>query len=144
MIAYGLAVFVWLQLEDNAVLPVTLFACAGAVLFVLRWGAHRVGQRDTTQRIIGAGLLGALAGVGTALLAVFLMLIKTGLHSHAFPDYPPAQMIAVLERAPVWAAAGALVGIGVVVARKSLRQSGGDVVERDDSESALYVEESET
>jgi hypothetical protein len=41
------------------------------------------------------------------------MLLKTGWHAHPIPDYPASMIVEMLARAPLWAAAGALAGVGV-------------------------------
>ena len=116
-LGYGLALFVWLQVEDNSPLPVALFGGGLAILLTLDRLSRRVPAR---WRLAGAALLGGIAGVGSTLATVALMLLKTGLHSHLFPDYPPGQMLAMLERAPTWGLAGALAGLGMVLAAKGM------------------------
>ena len=60
--------------------------------------------------ITGAGFAtGALSSIITSLL----MLFKNVRHDHAFPDFPPQVIFSTLERLPVWAIAGALIGFGL-------------------------------
>ena len=89
-----------------------------AVLLTLDRMARYVPPRF---RIVGAALLGAIAGLGGVLATVALMLLKTGMHSHIFPDYPPGEMLEMLQRAPTWALAGALAGVGLALAVRALR-----------------------
>lgn len=108
-VGYGAGIFVWLSLEDQHVLPVTLISAGAALLiayFTLtrRYGGMSVAPRDL---LIGAALIGAGIGAGTALVAALLMVWKTGMHAHPFPDYPPALILDLLRRAPTWALAGA-------------------------------------
>lgn len=125
IIGYGFATLLWLQLEDNSVLPVTLLGLAGAALLLGFWTLARVGGATLSLAafIAGAALLGGLVGVGAALTTAALMLLKTGMHAHLFPDYPPGLLIATLERAPVWGLAGALGLLGVALVWLALRRS---------------------
>jgi len=123
-ILYGLTAFFWLSVEDNAVWPVAIFGLFLASLLAARTLFDRVGGKTITGRhapILGL-LIGALIGMGTSVTTAGLMLLKNALHSHLFPDYPPGQMIALLERAPVWALAGGLAGLGFSFAWIALRR----------------------
>lgn len=116
-IGYGLALWFWLQLEDNTVVPVTLFGLGMTLLASLFWLLRQFGGQLIPRRyiVVGGGLVGALVGLGTAVATALLMLLKTGLHGHLYPDYPPGLIIALLERAPVWVLAGGLAGVGVAL-----------------------------
>ncbi len=116
-IAFSIALLLWLGVEDSHVLPVTLFGATGALLLALHKGlAYFRRPHAPGVRAVALAAVGVLAGGGAALGAAFLMLLKTGLHGHGFPDYPLAQILTVLARAPVWALAGALVGLGLGLA----------------------------
>jgi hypothetical protein len=52
-----------------------------------------------------------------------LMLIKDGLHAHLFPDYPFGMIVDILGRAPLWALAGILAGIGLLLAWWAIKQN---------------------
>lgn len=114
---YAGAALLWLQLEDNSVLPAVAFGLGGALLFVIR----RAAQHHLSE-LLPAAPAGAATGLLAALAAAALMILKTGMHSHAFPDYPPDQILAVLERAPLWTLAGMLAGTGLALAAKALRR----------------------
>ncbi len=116
-LGYGLALFIWLQVEDNTPVAVAIFGIGLATLLTLDRLARYVPPR---LWLAGAAILGAIAGLGGVLATVALMLLKTGMHSHLFPDYPPGQMLEMLQRAPVWTLAGALAGLGVGLAVKAL------------------------
>ncbi len=121
VIAYGLALFIWLQVEDNTPVAAAILGGGLAALLTLDRLARSLPPR---RWIAGAALLGAIAGLGGVLATVTLMLLKTGMHSHSFPDYPPGEMLAMLQRAPTWALAGALAGVGLALAVKALRRRG--------------------
>ncbi|MDX2136595.1 MAG: hypothetical protein SF123_00745 [Chloroflexota bacterium] len=124
-LAFGWAVlvFVWFSLEDNHVLPVALLGAGTALLYATMQVWRRLGAQMLRLRtaLVGALLLGAAVGVGAVVSTTFLMFFKTALHAHVFPDFPPAQMLAMLERAPAWALAGALVSVGLVLMWGGLR-----------------------
>ena len=116
-LAWGAAILIWLSMEDNSAIPVAVLATGASVLFTtlqtLRWlEKYPIRGRYTLP---AATLFGASSGAGSALATAFLMLLKTGLHSHVAPDYTFAQMLGMLERAPLWALAGALLAIGVAL-----------------------------
>ena len=115
-IVYGVVIFFWLGVEDNDVIGVTVLGMAGAVLLV--WSVvSRVDISLTTQagRYIGlplqTGVIGGSLGVTTSVATAVLMLAKDVRHAHAFPDYPPAMIGDMLERAPLWGLAGMLIGL---------------------------------
>jgi len=134
-IVYGIALFVWTRVEDNAVWTAAAF---GVGLMWVIFKPHPLppspdgeGERSAMtpplnmERGRGGGVVlallrGALIGGGGAVAAAALMLLKNGLHAHAFPDYPFGVIAALIARAPVWAAAGALVGVGVSLLRSTL------------------------
>lgn len=113
----GFILLIWFQLEDNAVGPVAALGW-GVSALVLVYRGGRVRQLPWAAGALVAGsLTGLLAVVGT----VALMIFKVGLHSHVYPDYLPGQMVGILTRAPLWAAAGALGGVGLALAYRALK-----------------------
>lgn len=124
--AYGLILFLWLTPEDNRVWPVALLGAGLAGVLLVRWVLNTLGGKAVAARWIvpGALLLGILAGAGACVATVGLMFFKNALHAHVFVDFPAPLMLAMLERAPVWAAAGGLVGLGAALAWLALRQEG--------------------
>lgn len=122
---YGLLVFLWLSPEDNHPLPVVLLGVGGSLLSVIYWAGTRLAGREipAAQTLVLGPVLGAVCGISASLITTTLMLIKNARHAHLFPDYPPGQMGAILARAPVWAAAGALIGLGLALAWLALRKT---------------------
>lgn len=118
----GAALLIWLSLEDhNVSAPVLAGLALTAVLvanILLRWPLARI--KRPAARFLGGLLAGASIGAGTALAAAFLMLFKTGLHSHAAPDYPLTLILDTLAHAPIWTLAGALAAAGVSFACHAL------------------------
>lgn len=118
---YGLALFLWMSVEDNAIWPVTLYGVGLAALIVNLTILDKIGGKFIPPRyLLFAGVLwGALLGLSASLAAAGLMFFKNAVHAHFFPDYPPGLMLAMLGRAPAWIAAGSLVGIGLTLVQLS-------------------------
>jgi hypothetical protein len=112
-LSYGLLLFVWLTPEDNTVWPVALLGIGLALLSAVWLLKRRLGGSAFSARYVpmGGALLGGIVGLGGALACTGLMFFKNALHAHAFWDFPPAMVVAMLTRTPSWALAGGLVGI---------------------------------
>lgn len=120
---YAALTLFWLQLEDNQVLPVVLLGTAGAALLVFHWLRGRLNLWRSGARLwMEAALSGGLVGLAAAVVTALLMVLKAGMHGHIFPDYPPGQILALLERAPAWTLAGALAAIGLLAVTRALRR----------------------
>ena len=108
----GAALFIWLSLEDQNERRALLLAAFLSSLIAI---ALYIRMRDGRLGVYSIPLLGAFSGLLVPVLAVLLMVVKTGLHGHDGPDFTIAQISTVLQRIPVWIAAGFLVGLGVAV-----------------------------
>lgn len=115
LILCGLAIWFWLGPEDDHSWPVALLSVVSSVTVGLWWLAGRVsGVRLSPARaLVLCTLAGAVIGIGSAVLAASLMILKNARHAHLFPDYPAGQVLAMLGLAPVWGIAGALVGLAL-------------------------------
>jgi hypothetical protein len=115
---YGVIALLWLSREDNDVVWVVMLGGALSLLLVaFAVTGHLGGRRMTAfSLLVGSVLLGLLAGLGTAVAAILLMLFKNAWHAHLFLDYPPPLMLGILERAPAWALAGGFAGLGLALA----------------------------
>jgi hypothetical protein len=109
----GAAVIVWIAPEGD--LASVLALAAALVLLLL---AHAV-QRWLGGKVLSAGrwlvtlsLLGLAAGFASGLLALLLMVVKTGLHAHG-PEFSPPEIAWILRSTPWWAGAGLLGGAGL-------------------------------
>jgi hypothetical protein len=104
-------------------LPVEEVSAAGALVFAgainAWWGTRLLLDAPADRRalLLRYALVGALAGLAVSPVALLLMIFKSGLHSHNQPDFTPGQMLAVIQRTPVWAAAGLLVALGSALLR---------------------------
>lgn len=120
---YGVALFIWLSVEDTATWPAALFGLGLSSLIAILITLDKIGGYRLAGRYVPVSglLLGAVIGVGTSLAAAALMFFKNARHAHVFPDYPVGLMLGVLERAPLWAAAGGLAGLGLGLAWLALQ-----------------------
>lgn len=113
-IFYGLGILIWLTPEDSSVWLAAAQGIGGAVLTVVwlirRWSD---GYLSIRYSLLVGLLFGMLGGIGSALATAGLMFFKSALHAHVFWDYPPSLISAMLTRAPMWAAAGAFIGLGL-------------------------------
>lgn len=112
---YGIFVFFWLSPEDSVWL-VSVLGWGMSILLIVH-GVFRFSGRIFPGRLwIAVGLaLGGLSGVGAVACTVLLMLMKTSLHSHIYPDYPYPLMSGIVDRLPAWTLAGALLGLAVAL-----------------------------
>ena len=112
--ALAVIVFVWSGIEDKDVVSVTALGVSLSIA-VVAWFLGKRDFGDSWTRpatILLAVVVGSLTGALSSLMTVALMLFKDIRHGHPFPDYPPALMLAMLERLPTWTIAGALIGVG--------------------------------
>jgi hypothetical protein len=117
-ILYGMVTFVWLSPDDEGWFVIGLgvglacLAAAHGVHGVLRLSGQTL---PAWLWLPGWALLGGGVGAGSALATAALMLLKTGLHNHVYPDYPLLVILGILARAPAWGLAGALVGVAAAL-----------------------------
>ncbi len=128
VIVWAGAVFLWISLEDHQTLPVALLGTGCVVLFAVVRLLQRFGGAAVPARLawLAAPLIGGLVGAASAVAASLLMFMKTAIHAHVFPDYPYAQIIAMLQLAPTWLAAGALIGLGLLFVYQAVHHTQRD------------------
>ncbi|NWG16722.1 MAG: hypothetical protein HXY41_08815 [Chloroflexi bacterium] len=114
---FGLALLLWLSLEDTHIWPVALLGLGLSALLNLFFVLDKLGGQAIPRRyaLPLAALAGVLIGLGASIAAAGLMFFKNALHAHVFLDFPPGLMLAMLERAPAWALAGGLFGLGLAL-----------------------------
>ena len=117
-ILLGISLLAWVSLEDQSVTLALLFAAVICMLAAAEWLASST-RLSTGKGWLAYPLAGLVGGAATAPTALLLMAIKTGLHGHTVPDYTPAQMSAVLTSFPIWAGAGAIIGLGTGIWSKN-------------------------
>ncbi|MEJ2706229.1 MAG: hypothetical protein P8074_01325 [Anaerolineales bacterium] len=115
----GAGLLVWLPFEDSGLAWIIIFSlaiCALAAVYAL------IKLRpDHKKTWLYLPLTGIAAGVAITPLALSLMAFKSGVHGHGAADFTPAQVTSILQRTPIWAAGGLLIGLGT-----SLWQSASD------------------
>jgi hypothetical protein len=118
LLIYGIVTLLWLSREDNGIPGVVVLGCGLTVLLLVFAVTGRLGGRRITTAyvLLGAVVLGLVAGLGTAVTTTGLMVFKNSLHAHLFLDYPPHVVLGILRRAPVWSLAGGLTGLGLAFA----------------------------
>lgn len=122
-VGYGIILFFWLSIEDTALWPVIVLGTGAAVLISVLLILDKMGGRWLPAHRVppGLSLAGAISGLGAGLAVAVLMFFKNARHAHVFPDYPTAMMLAVLERSPIWAVAGGLIGLSLGLGWLGLR-----------------------
>ncbi len=113
-IGYGIMLFVWVTLEDNAIWPVSLLGLGLAILIVYLTIIDKInGQLFAVRWLPFIGIAsGGLIGLTAGLCITGLMFFKNAVHAHVFLDFPLGLMLAMLQRTPSWTAVGALLGLG--------------------------------
>jgi len=115
----GVLVLVWLPFEDHSPLGAISLAAG-----ICTWLAVRAlwTTIPSSRQVWGRyALVGAVAGLGVAPLALLLMAMKTGLHAHTTPDYTAVQLQSTIERILIFGVSGLLVGLGGAVWRLARR-----------------------
>jgi hypothetical protein len=117
----AVAFIVWIipegDIRQTVVLAMLLSIAAAGQLW-----QHRLAGRHLSLRrwLLMTALTGLLVGLGTAVLALLLMVIKTGLHGHG-PEFTAEEFDWVLRQAVVWTLAGLLAGVGAGALAAALR-----------------------
>ncbi len=104
-----LALFLlWLPLEDTkTIIPIILATYLILWIIIAKFILARESWKISYFAILGV--------LGTSLLPIvasFLMLFKSGVHSHGFSEYSPNQFVDLLSAIPLAAASGLIIGIG--------------------------------
>jgi hypothetical protein len=117
----GVYAAVWISLEGSLFRVVLMAWWVTAVSLAFLTQRYRGGRTLSTTRWLAlvAGL-GFFLGLGSGLLALFFMALKTGLHAHG-PEFSPRQINWVVRQVPWWSGAGILAGLGFGLLVKSLR-----------------------
>jgi hypothetical protein len=112
-LVWTVCALVWVTLEGD--LPLTLlFAVLTAILMLAAIVRKSLAGRTVSLTIwlLATAVSGVLLGLGSALLILFLMAIKTGLHAHG-PEFSTVEVSWVLQQIPLCAAVGLVGGLGV-------------------------------
>ena len=110
---YSLYAVVWMSLEGSLVRVVIMGVSTTAVALAhltRRFWPGRALPRGAW--LGGTAVLGLLFGLGSGLLTLLFMAVKTGLHAHG-PEFTPQQIAWVWQQTSLWALAGLLAGLGL-------------------------------
>ena len=119
-IGWAVTMVAWVVLEGG--LWVTVMA---ALLSGITFLAHLANRVLAGRKLaLGSWLLvtavfGALLGLGSALLALLLMAVKTGLHAHG-PEFSAGEVNWVVQQIPLWTVVGLLGGLGLGLLLKDI------------------------
>ena len=110
---WGVTAVIWSILEGD-LQRVQLFGS-----FTTLTGLAYLFQRTMTGRrmartrwLLTMSLWGLALGVGSVMMALFLMAVKTGLHAHG-AEFSTADIAHVWQQLPLWSLAGMLAGLGI-------------------------------
>lgn len=119
-VTIGVVLFFWIGYEDRTtVTPILIGGLLATALSFDLAPRIRSGKIPGLHSRLGVcTLTGLISGALAMPLAALCMLVKLSLHSHVPPEYSAIQVLAVLERFPVWAGAGALAGLALALIRK--------------------------
>ena len=115
LLGCGIVILLWSGVEDSDARAVALLG------FALALGATALLWTRPLASLWSWAAAGAASGALASVFAAGLMLFKDLQHMHAFPDYPPGMLLAMLERLPHYALAGGLAGLGCGILRPLLR-----------------------
>lgn len=103
---------VWITLEGTLWQVIVMGVGYTAVALGYGWQKWLSGRvMNGWQVWMVTAVTGLLFGLGSGLLSLIFMAIKTGLHAHG-PEFTPAEINWILRQTPIWAAAGLLAGLG--------------------------------
>jgi hypothetical protein len=112
-ILWGLYTVIWAMLESG-LWPTILLAILSSVMFLGHLTNRVLGGKRLTFGIwlLLSVVLGSLFGLGSALLTVILMILKTGLHAHG-PEFSALEINWIVQQIPWWTLGGMLGGLGL-------------------------------
>ncbi|MDX1436311.1 MAG: hypothetical protein R3335_05850 [Anaerolineales bacterium] len=111
-ILLGIGVITWLTVED----PDARNPLIAGALISLTGGMHVFHRLDGTpchRVLLRYGGAGLLLGLSAPLLASILMLFKSGLHGHGFPEYIFQDYVTTYRLLPLFGAVGLVAGIAL-------------------------------
>ncbi len=120
LLAAGVLIMLWASLEDHDASAVALLGAFSSACLCLTFLDRLLPGAPMPPSLLLSALAGMLMGALATVLAAGLMLFKDLLHGHIFPDYPPAMILAMLERLPPWTLAGGLAGLALGIARRAI------------------------
>jgi hypothetical protein len=112
LVLLGVYTAVWITLEGALWQAVVMGVGYTAVSLGYNWQKWLGGQVVDGWKWWGVtAVTGLLLGLGSGLLTLVFMAVKTGLHAHG-PEFTPTEINWILQQTPIWTAAGLLAGLG--------------------------------
>ncbi|MCP4357517.1 MAG: hypothetical protein GY796_05795 [Chloroflexi bacterium] len=113
LISWGVYGVMWIALEGWLWRAVLLGVLTTAVLLIYLLQKHLGGRRVGLKMWLAiSAVLGLGFGLGSGLLTLVFMAVKTGLHAHG-PEFTPSEIGWVMGQMGLWTAVGLLVGLGL-------------------------------
>ncbi len=104
---------IWIGLEGGLWRSVLLAVGVTAVSLLYLLQKYLGGRVLPMGKWLGVtAVSGLLLGLGSSLLTLLLMAVKTGLHGHG-PEFSLAEIEWVINQIPLWTAVGLLIGLGI-------------------------------
>lgn len=121
----GLTLAIWIAIEDRSLMLVAIEAA------LVSTGLGATGAARILARLKPGGWrraawlagIGALTGTAWGPMALLLIAIKTSLHTHPISDFTESDVMAILNRIPIWTVIGAMLGLGIGVLALAERTS---------------------
>lgn len=114
---------IWLSFEDTHTLTVLTLGSAICLWLCCYWLSPIASNNWKGFALHALG--GMLAGTAVIPVTLLLMALKTGLHAHPEPDFSAQQILSLLDRLPIWSAAGLLSGLAAGLWRSQLTHKPG-------------------
>jgi hypothetical protein len=112
-IVLGIYFALWLSWEGRLWQVVGLGVGVSAVSLIHLLQNKLGGQIVTLSKwLTVTAVLGLLFGLGSGVLTLVFMAVKTGLHAHG-PEFTIQQIRWVIQQIPLWTIAGLLAGLGL-------------------------------
>ena len=103
----------WISLEGSLG-RVVVMGVATTAVSLLHLGHRYLGGKTLArgQWLLATTGAGLLLGLGSGVLTLVFMAVKTGLHAHG-PEFTPQEIAWVGRQLPLWTAVGAIAGLGL-------------------------------
>jgi hypothetical protein len=113
-------VVAWATLEGGLWATVLAAVLTAFVLFSHLFNRILSGRMlSSADWLLITAVFGALFGLGSALMTLIFMAIKTGLHAHG-PEFSALELNWVFQQMPLWIIAGLLGGLGLGLILKAV------------------------
>ncbi len=123
--ALGVVVVIWLPFEDAGPTSALLLSLLAGLWAGLKL-APEIAAPDCRRIWLAYPLTAIFCGLLVPGIAAFLMVFKSGLHGHGFPDFSIGQLTRTLSQAPLTAGGALLIGLGLALWRWAGCQENAD------------------